>query len=207
MGNQTRMKLIEVATELFAVKGFAAVSVRELTETAQVNVSAISYHFSGKEGLYEAVLLEQLSPILEILRGVEKTDSSSPVTRLTFYADRVAHIHAQRPFLSRFIYSEATNPTEYGRPIIEKHLLQVYQFINSTLQEGIAKGYFRDDLNVIHAAVALVGILNFYFIAKPLVFELFPFIKQENSENEYVAQAFRIYLHGVMKETAVQKPE
>lgn len=202
MENSTRLKLIDVATKLFAKKGFSAVSVRELTEAAQVNVAAISYYFNGKEGLYEAVLLEQLSPILQALQEVQKNDSSSPVERLTLYADHIAHIHALRPFLSRFLFSEATNPTEYGEPIIEKHISQVYQFIFSALREGIARGYFREDLNVTYAAVSLVGILNFYFIAKSLVAKLFPLPNQGTSEAEYVAHAFRVYLHGVMNSPA-----
>lgn len=202
MENKTRVKLIEVATELFAIKGFAAVSVRELSVAAQVNVSAISYYFNGKEGLYEAVLTAQLSPILQALERVQKNDSSSPVARLTLYADQIAHIHAQRPFISRFIYSEVTNPTEYGAPIIEKHLSQVYQFIDVTLREGIASGYLREDLNVTYAAVSLVGILNFYFIAKPFVSKLFSLTEHADSESEYVAHAFHVYLHGVMKPSA-----
>ena len=42
MDKDTRTKLIEIATKLFATKGFFAVSVREVTSIAQVNVSAIS---------------------------------------------------------------------------------------------------------------------------------------------------------------------
>lgn len=202
MENKTRAKLIEVATELFALKGFAAVSVRELTVAAQVNVSAISYYFNGKEGLYEAILMDQLSPILQTLRGVQKNTSASPIDQLTLYADQVAHIHAQRPYLSRFIYREVTNPTEYGGPIIEKHISQVYQFIDKTLREGIARGDFRKDLNITYSTVSLVGILNFYFIAKPLVYKLFPLSEQPDNESKYVAHAFRVYLHGVMNSSA-----
>lgn len=78
MENDTRSKLIEIATPLFATKGFAAVSVRELTVAAQINVSAISYYFNGKEGLYQAVLAEQLAPILQALRRLRATISCRP---------------------------------------------------------------------------------------------------------------------------------
>jgi TetR/AcrR family transcriptional regulator len=204
MENKTRAKLLEVATELFATKGFSAVSVRELTIAAKINISAISYYFNGKEGLYEAILKDQLAPVLQALKEVQHHISESPIARLTLYADQIAYIHAQRPFLSRFIYSEVTNPTEYGRPIIENHLSQVYQFIDTTLREGIAEGSFRKDLNVTYSAVSLVGILNFYFIAKPLVYKIFPLPEQADNESEYVAHAFRVYLYGVMNSTAKQ---
>ncbi|WP_378954787.1 TetR/AcrR family transcriptional regulator [Pelosinus sp. sgz500959] len=196
MKTDTQTKLIEIAIPLFALKGFAGVSVREITDAAQINVSAISYHFNGKEGLYQAVLEEQLTPLMQALYLAENDDSLSPIKRLTFYADQISQIHAQRPFLSRFMISEATTPTDYGGPIIEKYLSQVHQFMRNSLQEGITWGDFRPDLNITYAAVSLAGILNFYFITKPLLQKLTPLT--ENSNKEYTAHAFRIYLHGIV---------
>lgn len=193
----TQENLIEIATQLFATKGFAAVSIRELTDAAHINVSAISYHFNGKEGLYQAVLKEQLSPILTALQLVKSKDSLSPIERLTFYADQIAHIHNQRPFLARFMSSESITPTPFGGPIIENHLFQVYHFIQTMLQEGIDRGDFQVDLNVTYAAISLVGSLNFYFIAKPLIQKFTPLTNDDHAK--YTAQAFRIYLHGILK--------
>lgn len=197
MKTNTQLKLIEIATTLFATKGFAGVSIREITDSAQINVSAISYHFCGKEGLYRAVLEEQFSPIKQALQLVAGNQALAPVERLSLYVDQIAHIHAQRPFLSRFINSEVTNPTEHGGLVIEKQLSQVYQFMQSTLQEGINQGDIRADLNVTYAAISLVGILNFYFISKPLVRKFTHF--SENADTEYTINAFQIYLHGIRK--------
>jgi len=197
MEHDTRSKLIEIATQQFATKGFAAVSVRELTEVAQINVSAISYYFNGKEGLYQTVLKEQLSPILKALQSAKSNALLSPIERLTFYANQIANIHAQRPFLARFMSSEISNPTDYGGPIIEHHLSQVYEFMHTALQEGIANGDFSADLNVTYSAISLAGILNFYFITKPLIKKFIHLPEQANTE--YTVHAFHIYLHGIMK--------
>lgn len=196
MDHNTRSKLIEIATPLFATKGFSAVSVRELTVAAQINLSAISYYFSGKEGLYQAILEEQLSPLLQALRIVASKDSLSPIERLTLYADQIADIHRQRPFLARFMNSEVVNATEYGGAIIERHLTQLYQFIQDALQEGIVNGDFRADLNVAFTAISLVGILNFYFITKPLIGKFIPL--SENANAEYTVHAFRVFLYGTL---------
>lgn len=196
MKTATQLKLIEIATPLFATKGFAAVSVREVTDAAQINIAAISYHFNGKEGLYQAVLEEQFTPIMQALQLAKSNDSLSPIERLTFYADQIAHIHAQRPFLARFMSSEVTNPTDYGGPIIEKHISQVYQFIRASLQEGITKGDLQPDLNITYAAISLAGILNFYFITKPLIQKFTPLTQDANTE--YTTHAFRIYLYGII---------
>ena len=196
MEHNTRSKLIEIATTLFATKGFAAVSVRELTVAAQVNVSAISYYFNGKEGLYQAVLEEQFSPLLQALQIARSNSSFSPIERLTFYADQISDIHAQRPFLACFMSSEVINATDYGGPIIEKHLSQLYQFMQTALKEGIVNGNFRADLNVDFTAVSLAGILNFYFITKPFIRKFIPLT--ENSNAEYTVHAFRVFLYGIL---------
>lgn len=199
MKTNTQLKLIEIATPLFATKGFTAVSIREVTDAAKINISAISYHFNGKEGLYEAVLEEQLAPIQQALKLAQNNISLSSIERLTLYADQIARIHAQRPFLARFMNNEMTNPTDYGGPVIEKYISRVYQFMHSALQEGIANGDFQPDLNVAYAAISLVGILNFYFIAKPLI-EKFTFLTKD-ANTEYTTHAFRIYLQGIVNKT------
>src|SRR5690606_197846 len=49
-------RMLSVAGSLFAARGFDAVSTREIAKAAAVNLSAISYHFDSKEGLYRAVI-------------------------------------------------------------------------------------------------------------------------------------------------------
>jgi len=49
----TAKKIMDAALKLFAKKGFAAVSVKEVAKNAGVNIALISYYFGGKENLYE----------------------------------------------------------------------------------------------------------------------------------------------------------
>ena len=55
-GDETRLKLIAAATTVFIEQGFRAARVQQIAESAGVRLSAINYHFGGKEGLYLAVL-------------------------------------------------------------------------------------------------------------------------------------------------------
>ncbi|HTR17055.1 MAG TPA: TetR/AcrR family transcriptional regulator [Acetobacteraceae bacterium] len=52
--------IMDTAERLFAERGVAEVSVRDITGAAHVNVAAIAYHFGSREGLVRAVL-ERLS--------------------------------------------------------------------------------------------------------------------------------------------------
>ena len=52
----TKTRVIQAATRLFATRGLENVLVRDLTQEAGVNLASVNYHFGSKESLYEAVL-------------------------------------------------------------------------------------------------------------------------------------------------------
>jgi AcrR family transcriptional regulator len=52
----TRARLLDAAEQLFADRGFSAVSIRDIAGAAAVNVAAVNYHFHGKQSLYHEVL-------------------------------------------------------------------------------------------------------------------------------------------------------
>ncbi|MGE4314317.1 MAG: CerR family C-terminal domain-containing protein [Pseudobdellovibrionaceae bacterium] len=60
-----KSRLLEAAVKIFAHHGFEGASTRMLVKEAGVNISAIPYYFSGKEGLYEAVLRHIMAVVHE----------------------------------------------------------------------------------------------------------------------------------------------
>jgi TetR/AcrR family transcriptional regulator, regulator of cefoperazone and chloramphenicol sensitivity len=58
-----RDKLLAAATELFSEQGLDSVSTRQLAHAAGVNLSAIAYHFGGKEQLYDAAISHVIDDI------------------------------------------------------------------------------------------------------------------------------------------------
>ena len=56
----SRQRIIEAAERLFAHRGIAAVSLREIIAAADHgNMSAVQYHFGSKQGLVQAILAER----------------------------------------------------------------------------------------------------------------------------------------------------
>lgn len=54
--NETKTRILEVATELFARHGFEGASIREIAREAGVNLAAVNYHFQNKQNLYYKVM-------------------------------------------------------------------------------------------------------------------------------------------------------
>lgn len=52
----SKHRILETATKLFAQKGFDGVSIREICKEADINVCMISYYFGGKKELYDGII-------------------------------------------------------------------------------------------------------------------------------------------------------
>jgi AcrR family transcriptional regulator len=55
-GEDTRKRLLDVATRLFSDRGFEGVTTREIAADANTTLPSIRHHFGSKEGLYQAVI-------------------------------------------------------------------------------------------------------------------------------------------------------
>jgi AcrR family transcriptional regulator len=61
--NETQVRILDAAEELFMQHGFEGASMRMLTAKAGVNLAAINYHFGSKDALIEAVFRRRLDPM------------------------------------------------------------------------------------------------------------------------------------------------
>jgi AcrR family transcriptional regulator len=70
-GERARTRLIAEASRIFAEKGYAKASTREICVAAGLNVAAIHYHFGGKDGLYREVLLGPIQAMAQQFAGFD----------------------------------------------------------------------------------------------------------------------------------------
>ena len=66
-GERTASRIMDVAEDLFAKRGYDGTSLRQIAEAADIKEPGIYNHFSGKQGLYEAVLFRALNPMADAL--------------------------------------------------------------------------------------------------------------------------------------------
>ncbi|MEM0895622.1 MAG: TetR/AcrR family transcriptional regulator [Verrucomicrobiota bacterium] len=81
--NSTKDCILAVAERLFAQRGFDAVSLRQLTDEAGVNLAAVNYHFGSKDGLILAVLNQRIQPLnverVQLLKEAVETAGENPI--------------------------------------------------------------------------------------------------------------------------------
>jgi AcrR family transcriptional regulator len=64
-GLRTRVRLLDAALDLIAERGEDGVTLREVTEAAEANVAAVSYHFGSLKALCEAAVEDALEHYLD----------------------------------------------------------------------------------------------------------------------------------------------
>lgn len=155
--------LISTATRLFAERGLNGVSIRELSTAAGVSISMISYYFDGKEGLYSSVLQEQFS-CFDYMKTIQERDCA-PLDKIEEYIRWSIQRNRDYPFLLRYYTSELTNPTRFFGAIVQPALEKALHILIEIIKEGIDKKQFRAELNPEDTALAMAGMVNYYFLS------------------------------------------
>ncbi|WP_440058124.1 TetR/AcrR family transcriptional regulator [Pseudomonas fragariae (ex Marin et al. 2024)] len=112
-GDATRAKILEVAGQLFAQAGYAETSSKAVATQAKVDLAAINYHFGGRSGLYQAVLLEGHRRLinLEALKELEAAPCSAQEKLGRLIDDLVERIYSEHGWPVRVCAREMLSPS------------------------------------------------------------------------------------------------
>ena len=185
---------MEVGTRLFAERGLHGVSIRELSQAAGASISMISYYFGGKEGLYAAVLAEQFACFEQI--DEIRQQGADPLAVIEAYLRWTIARHRSHPHLLRFYTSELTNPTACFATVVSPAIGKVIRILAEIVEEGISRGMFRREVHAVNAALALAGMVNYFFLS---ILATEPLISHSPAQDEQlIRQYVAIFTRGIM---------
>jgi AcrR family transcriptional regulator len=118
----TKAAVLVTAERLFALNGFQAVSVRDITAEAGVNLASVNYHFGGKDAL-----------LYEIFRRRTSELNRERARMLHMANDR----HAGRPPVREILEALFAPPLRWAAPGHERRIS--LQFIFRARTEGTAQ--------------------------------------------------------------------
>jgi AcrR family transcriptional regulator len=122
----TREQLLETAGQVFAEKGFAGATGKEICERCGANAAAVVYHFGGLENLYAAVLHEartRLAPSEALAAAVAgETDPKAKLTAFIGVLVRVLSGTAASTWAARLISREMVSPSAIFDTIRNKEM-------------------------------------------------------------------------------------
>ena len=158
-GGDARERLLSGATALFASKGYAATTVREIVERAGVTKPVLYYYFRSKEGIYLDLMRE---PFSEFAALVEEAvlEAGSARERLFRLCLMAYDIFIENLDAARVMYSIYYGPPQ-GAPFIDfdAYHRRFQEAVLQVLREGIRDGEFRR-VDLHDAMWAVIGAVN-----------------------------------------------
>ncbi len=180
--SDARERLLQAAAPLFASRGFNGVSVRELAESAGVNVAAISYHFGGKAGLYTAsleVLMEKMrpvgGPVIAMVDQAFKAGAPDGPACAALMASIVRHIlttlldGSLPPWVTQTVLREFQEPTEDYRPMFDERVLPLQRAIRKVVAAALELA--PESPRAVLASQAVIGQIMVFAATRHLVLE------------------------------------
>ncbi|MFV3411228.1 TetR/AcrR family transcriptional regulator [Pseudomonas sp. NY15436] len=120
-GEATRTRILEAAGELFATFGFAETSNKAVAAKAEVDLASINYHFSNRNGLYQAVLGEATRRFMDIadLQRIIQGAQAAP-DKLLALAELVVRkaSRGRESWHLRVLAAEAFAPSSHGQEVL-----------------------------------------------------------------------------------------
>ena len=163
-----RERLLRAATRLFAAKGYAATTVRDILRAAGVTAPVLYYHFGNKEGVFLALVRE----------GIQKFDSTveksvgqagTAADGIRAYCRAIAAVRREYAELAWIVDAILCGPSEAApRADLGALVKGRARRLEGLVRAGIRSGEFRK-CNPLHATLALLGAVE--ITARPHRFE------------------------------------
>ncbi|MEW8624916.1 MAG: CerR family C-terminal domain-containing protein [Candidatus Thiodiazotropha sp.] len=190
--NDTRTRLLNAALQAFGSRDYDGVSTREIVEMAGANISAISYHFEHKQGLYHATvayladilkagMAEQLDSLEAWLKQASAEDCAEKTCQfLLHFLEHIllGEIGKHAPGI---IFREQNRPTEAYQILFENLLGPMHR----SLAQLVAKyrGQSEKDPQVLYMVHTLLGQTVIFRIAQTTLLKI---LKQKHYSRENI---------------------
>lgn len=159
--NEKQVQIMEAAEKLFSENGFHGTSVRDISESAKVNLAMISYYFGSKEKLLQALFKyrgEFMKLQLEtMIRNKELNSLEKMNWLIDNYIDRIMKQQCFHRVLTREQMIDSNGPTS---KLIHQLKKTNQELIRQLIHEGQKKGEFKKNIDIPLMMMTLFGTIS-----------------------------------------------
>jgi AcrR family transcriptional regulator len=185
----TPRAIIEASGPMFAERGFAGVTLKDIVEAAGVNGAAVNYHFGDKRGLYRAVIAynlerrEQAAP----MDTVERRDL--PVERRLRDFIRTLMVQllddSLPSVMSRLMLREAIEPTDAFDQAVDELPRRQVRLLDGMIRELTGGRVPRADVR--RMSISVLGQCVYYRYAHKFLERIHPPVRYDRRNIERIA--------------------
>ena len=139
--DSAKTRILNAAGPIFAAKGFKASTVREICDSANVNVASINYYFGDKQQLYLETVIFARNSRAEKIPEPNWSSDTSPEQKLHGYIQlllqRVGALQTA-PWQVRLLVREILHPTQACRKLVSDYFRPFLDVLMSIIDELVA---------------------------------------------------------------------
>jgi len=196
-GTQLKRKnrLIDAAYTLLHEKSYRDITIREIAEKAETKSAMISYYFSGKQGLFLAMMEREENKRLASLIGV--LEAEDPLK--AFIYEAISSFSEDRA-ITRFI---ADDVMHIDGPLRDKLVnttpKKIAQFLPALIKQLQQKKILRLDIDTKKAAFSLMSLIVMPHIGAYVREHAWEISHEEISGEEWAEHVYQLFLTGCQK--------
>lgn len=136
--DETKKLILESAANLFAKKGYDAVTIREIAKDAGCSHTAIYLYFKDKETLLHQLSLPPLQLLQKELHAISKEDSLSADSKLTKISiEYISFCLKNRSMYDIFFNAKSSRVDVEPELEINKLRIEIFELLKSVIGENI----------------------------------------------------------------------
>jgi AcrR family transcriptional regulator len=163
LATRRRTEILEAALKVFSEKGYHAAKIEDIAAELNIGHGTFYRYFKNKLDIFNHVvedIVEMITALVADINPHEAETLEDYRRQLEMIGDGLFGLFKSNPSISRVLFYEAfgiDDPELRGR--IQEVFDLIGRYIELYLENGIAKGYMRENLHVRETALAMGGAL------------------------------------------------
>lgn len=160
-----RERILEVAEEIFAEKGYRSTTLNEIADRVNIKTPGLYYYFKSKSDIYNSLLMEVYFHLAEkVLEPVKNASDLREKIRLLVVL--LVDFWSEHPGFPRIIAREALTRSRFiDEEFIPNFLVPMFEELVNALGEGKMEAHGFRDLDMPLLVYNVLGMTMFYFIS------------------------------------------
>jgi AcrR family transcriptional regulator len=136
-------QLIEIASRLFASRGYEGTSLRDIAEEARITKAALYYHFPNKEALHQQIVLRNMQALIDrVEAAVAAADGATGRVRAFMLASADLYAESPHDWISGSnAFWSGMAPDSRAATVRLRDRFE--KLLRRCIAEGVASGEFR----------------------------------------------------------------
>jgi AcrR family transcriptional regulator len=152
-------EIIEAAAQVFAERGFHGASTQDIADVLGIRQASLYYYFASKEFALEQVCARGVEGYVEAATAIAAAPGSAADKIRRLLEAHLSPMLDRAAFVMVFQRERRHLPKESRRRV--GRLSRAYErIVEDVLQDGVAAGEFRADLDCRLATLAMLGMAN-----------------------------------------------